>query len=122
MSVLGEEMGFIGVTMIMVLFGLFFWRCYKIIIGQEDLRDRFTAFGITLIVALGAVMNLAVVTGVAPPKGVPMPLLSYGGSSMVATLLCMGLLMNFSRSAKKQDVKFKAAVTPKNFDAQLSRA
>ncbi len=107
MSVLGEEMGFVGITLVMVLFGLFFWRCYKIIIGQEDLRDRFTAFGITLIVALGTVLNLAVILGVAPPKGVPMPLLSYGGSSMVATLLCLGLLMNFSRTMKKEQQERK---------------
>ncbi len=101
MSVLGEEMGFVGFTMVMVLFGLLFWRAYLIIIGQEVMRDRFTAFGISLIVALGVVLNLAVVMGVAPPKGVPMPLFSYGGSSLVATLLCMGLLMNFSRTTKK---------------------
>ncbi len=100
MSVLGEEMGFVGITLVMLLFGLLFWRCYKIIIGQENLRDRFTAFGITLVVALGAVLNLAVIMGAAPPKGVPMPLLSYGGSSLVATLLCMGLLMNYSRTTK----------------------
>ncbi len=101
MSVLGEEMGFVGITLVMGLFALLFWRAYHIIIGQEIMRDRFTAFGICLIVALGVVLNLAVVMGVAPPKGVPMPLLSYGGSSLVATLLCMGLLMNFSRTAKK---------------------
>ncbi len=101
MSVLGEEMGFVGVTLVMVLFALLFWRAFHIIVGQEVLRDRFTAFGITLIVALGVILNLAVVMGVAPPKGVPMPLLSYGGSSLVATLLCLGLLMNFSRTVKK---------------------
>lgn len=50
---------------------------------------------------MGSVMNLAVVMGVAPPKGVPMPLLSYGGSNLVATMLCVGLLMNYSRTVRQ---------------------
>lgn len=99
MAVLAEEMGFVGMTVVMVLFGLLFWRCYRIIMGQRNLRDRFTAFGVTTILAMGSVMNLAVVMGVAPPKGVPMPLMSYGGSNLLATMLCVGLLLNFSRTA-----------------------
>lgn len=99
MAVLAEELGFVGVSVVMVLFALLFWRCYRIIMGQKNLRDRFTAFGLTAILALGAVMNLAVVMGVAPPKGVPMPLMSYGGSNLMATMLCVGLLLNFSRTA-----------------------
>ena len=100
MAVLGEEMGFLGVSVVMLLFALFFWRCYRVVLGQRNLRDRFTAFGISSILAMGAVLNLAVVMGVAPPKGVPMPLLSYGGSNLLATMLCVGLLMNFSRTAR----------------------
>ncbi|CAI3226169.1 putative lipid II flippase FtsW [Desulfovibrio legallii] len=100
MAVLAEELGFVGVSVVMILFALLFWRCYKIIMGQQNLRDRFTAFGITTILVMGAVLNLAVVMGVAPPKGVPMPLMSYGGSNLVATMLCVGLLMNFSRTAE----------------------
>lgn len=99
MAVLAEEMGFMGVSVVMCLFALLFWRCYKIIMGQSNLRDKFTAFALTIILLMGAVMNLAVVMGVAPPKGVPMPLLSYGGSNLFATMICIGLLMNFSRTA-----------------------
>ena len=99
MAVLGEELGFVGVSVVMLLFTMLFWRCYRIIMGQKELRDRFTAFGITVIIAMGCVMNLAVVMGVAPPKGVPMPLVSYGGSNLLATLICVGLLLNFSRTA-----------------------
>ncbi|WP_308598468.1 putative lipid II flippase FtsW [uncultured Desulfovibrio sp.] len=99
MAVLAEELGFVGMTVVMLLFGLLFWRCYRIIMRQTELRDRLTAFGLTVILAMGAVMNLAVVMGVAPPKGVPMPLMSYGGSNLMATMLCVGLLMNFSRTA-----------------------
>lgn len=100
MAVLGEELGLIGVTIVMTLFALLFWRSFKIILGQHDLRDRFTAFGVTMVLLLGAVLNLAVVMGVAPPKGVPMPFLSYGGSSMLSSLICVGLLLNFSRTAR----------------------
>ncbi len=100
MAVLAEETGFLGVTVVMLLFALLFWRCYRIIMGQTDLRDRFTSFAITIILLMGSVMNLAVVMGVAPPKGVPMPLMSYGGSNLFATMLCIGLLLNFSRTAR----------------------
>lgn len=99
-AVLAEEMGFLGITLVMGLFALLFWRCYRIIMGQKELRDRFTSFGLTIILLVGSAMNLAVVMGVAPPKGVPMPLMSYGGSSLIATMLCIGLLLNFSRTAQ----------------------
>ena len=72
----------------------------KIIMGQSDLRDRFSAFGVTLVLAIGATLNLAVVMGMAPPKGVAMPFLSYGGSSLLASMMCIGLLLNFSRTAR----------------------
>ena len=100
MAVLAEETGFVGVSCVMLLFALLFWRCYRIIMGQGNLRDRLSAFGITSILAIGACMNLAVVMGVAPPKGVPMPLLSYGGSNLLATMICIGLMLNFSRTAQ----------------------
>ena len=100
MAVLAEEMGFVGVSVVILLFVLFFWRCYRVVMGQQDLRDRYTAFALTVIMCLGVVLNLAVVMGVAPPKGVPMPLLSYGGSNLVATMLCVGLILNFSRTAQ----------------------
>lgn len=100
MAVLAEEMGFIGITIVMGLFALLFWRCFRIIMGQSELRDRFIVFGLTIVLILGAALNLAVVMGMAPPKGVPMPLMSYGGSNLFATMLCLGLILNFSRSKK----------------------
>lgn len=99
MAVLAEETGFFGLTLVMTLFALLFWRCHRIILGQTNLHDKFIAFALTMILLLGATMNLAVVMGMAPPKGVPMPLLSYGGSNLLATMICVGLLLNFSRFA-----------------------
>ena len=98
MAVVGEELGFFGLTLIMGLFALMFVRCYRIIMGQRELRDKLSAYGVTLVLALGAVLNLAVVLGIAPPKGVAMPFMSYGGSSLVASMLCIGLMLNFSRT------------------------
>lgn len=100
MAVLAEEMGFLGVTIVMGLFALLFWRCYRVIMGQTELRDRFIVFALTIILILGAALNLAVVMGMAPPKGVPMPLMSYGGSNLFATMLCLGLILNFSKTRK----------------------
>ncbi len=99
MSVFGEELGFIGMTLIIILFGALFWRCLRVALRQQDLRDRLTAFGMTLIPMLGVVLNLAVVMGAVPSKGIAMPFFSYGGSSLLTTLLCMGLVLNFSRTA-----------------------
>lgn len=100
MAVMGEEVGFIGMSLFFILVGCFFWRGMLIALRQQYLRERLTALGILLILAISCLLNLAVVTGVVPPKGVPMPFLSYGGSSMVASLLCVGLLLNLSRSGK----------------------
>lgn len=98
MAVVGEELGFLGVTLVFAMMVAFFYRAFLVALRQEDLRDRLTAFGVTMVLALGATLNMAVVLGVAPPKGVPMPFLSYGGSSLLATLICVGFLLNFSRS------------------------
>lgn len=99
MAVVGEELGFIGMSLFFALMGLFFWRAFVIAFRQEELYDRLTVFGLTLVIGLGALLNLAVVMGVAPPKGVAMPFMSYGGSSLLCTLACVGLILNYSRPA-----------------------
>ena len=100
MAVMGEEAGFIGMSLFFILIGCFFWRGMLIALKQQHLRERLTAFGLLMILSLSCLLNLAVVMGVVPPKGVPMPFVSYGGSSIVASLLCVGLLLNISRSGK----------------------
>ncbi|NMC50780.1 MAG: putative lipid II flippase FtsW [Desulfovibrio sp.] len=97
MAVLGEEMGFLGVTIVFLCIGILLWRSFRIALSQDDLRDRFTAYGMSLVLGLGFLLNLAVVLGCVPPKGVAMPFLSYGGSSLVACFLCVGVLLNLSR-------------------------
>ncbi len=99
MAVVGEELGFIGVSLVFVCVGLLLWRAFRIALRQDDLRDRFTAYGLTLILALGFLLNLAVVLGCVPPKGVAMPFLSYGGTNLLAAFMCVGVLLNLSREA-----------------------
>lgn len=100
MAVMGEEAGFIGISLVFVLLAAFFWRALFIALRQSALRERFIAFGLTLVLTVSSLLNLAVVMGVVPPKGVPMPFISYGGSSLLASLICVGLLLNISRTGK----------------------
>ena len=102
MAIAGEELGFIGMTLIFLLLGLFFWRAMRVAFLQQDLRDRLTAFGLTLMLGLSMVLNMAVVMGMAPPKGLPMPFFSYGGSCLLATFICVGLLLNLSRTVRDE--------------------
>lgn len=100
MAVVGEELGFVGMSLFFLAIGFFLWRAFRVSFNQEDLQDRFTAFGITCIIALGMILNLAVVLGTVPPKGVAMPFISYGGSSLTVSFICAGILLNLSRTAK----------------------
>lgn len=100
MAVVGEELGFVGVSLFFIIMGVFLWRAFRIAYQQEELRDRLTALGLALILTLGAVLNLAVVMGAAPPKGVAMPFMSYGGSSLIGTFICVGLLLNYSKTSQ----------------------
>ncbi|SHN59363.1 putative lipid II flippase FtsW [Desulfovibrio litoralis] len=101
-AVLGEEMGFVGICVVFLLLAIFFWRGLKIAVAQKDVRDKLAAFGLTLIVSISAVLNMAVIMSLVPPKGVPMPFLSYGGSSLLSTMLCVGFLLNYSRTARDE--------------------
>jgi len=94
LAVLGEEIGFLGLSLVFLCLGLILLRCFVIAGRQHDLQDRFTALGLTLIVAVGALLNLAVVLGTVPPKGLPMPFISYGGSNLLAMCFCVGLILN----------------------------
>ncbi|WP_045215154.1 putative lipid II flippase FtsW [Desulfonatronovibrio magnus] len=97
MAVIGEELGFIGISLFFVLLGIVIWRTLVISIRQSRLEDRFAGFGMGAILMLGSLLNLAVVLGMLPPKGLPMPFVSYGGSSLLVAMFCAGFLLNLSR-------------------------
>lgn len=100
LSVIGEETGLFGVAVIMVLFLIIAVRGVKIARGAQDRFSCYLAAGITAVTTVQAILNIAVVCGAVPPTGLPLPFVSAGGSSLVAYLGAVGILLSIS---KKQD-------------------
>jgi cell division protein FtsW len=99
-SVLGEELGLLGCMAVVTLFALFLWRSERAALHTQDLFGRFLAVGITSMVVVQAFINISVVLGLMPTKGIPLPLISYGGSSLFITLACVGVLLNITKQAE----------------------
>ncbi|NLJ84468.1 MAG: stage V sporulation protein E [Halanaerobiaceae bacterium] len=98
-AIIGEELGLIGTLLVLFLFFLFAWRGLKIAIGVPDLFASLLATGITSMVILQALINIAVVTSSMPVTGITLPFISYGGTSLVIMLSSVGILLNISRYA-----------------------
>ncbi|MDT3700001.1 MAG: stage V sporulation protein E [Thermincola sp.] len=96
-AVLGEELGFFGGAMVLLLFLIFVWRGFKISLSSQDPFASLLAVGVTCMIAIQAIINIGVVTGSLPITGIPLPLISFGGSSLVFTLTGVGILLNISR-------------------------
>ncbi|MCB2291953.1 stage V sporulation protein E [Clostridium algoriphilum] len=96
-AIIGEELGLIGCAFIMLLFIIFVWRGIKTAVTAKDMYGTILAIGITSVIAIQAVINIAVVTGSMPVTGVPLPFISYGGSALVFNMFAMGILLNVSR-------------------------
>ncbi|MBU3180116.1 stage V sporulation protein E [Clostridium psychrophilum] len=96
-SIIGEELGVIGCAFIILLFIIFVWRGIKTAVTAKDMYGTILAIGITSVIAIQAVINIAVVTGSMPVTGVPLPFISYGGSALVFNMFAMGILLNVSR-------------------------
>jgi cell division protein FtsW len=99
-SVLGEELGLVGCFVVVLLFALLLWRGIRVALRTEDTFGRFLAVGITGMVVVQAFINMSVVLGLMPTKGIPLPLISYGGSSLFVTLACVGVLLNITKQAE----------------------
>ncbi len=99
-AVLGEELGMIGAILVLVLFFAFAWRGYRIAVQAPDRFTSLLAAGVTSLIVLQAAMNIAVVTASIPSTGIPLPFLSYGGSSLLITLSGVGILLGVSRYAR----------------------
>jgi cell division protein FtsW len=94
---IGEELGFIGIALVLILFGLLLWRGLRAALGARDAFGSYLAFGITFLLGAQALFNLGVVFGVIPNKGITLPLVSYGGTSLIVTMFLVGLLLNVGR-------------------------
>lgn len=101
-AVIGEETGLVGTLAVTGLFLALAWRGFSVALRAPDLFGRYLAFGLTLLVTGQAFVNMAVVTGLLPTKGLTLPFLSYGGSSLVFNLAAMGILLNISKAARRE--------------------
>lgn len=101
---IGEEMGYVGVALVLILFGILVWRGIRAALGARDVFGGYLAFGVTLLFAVQVIFNVGVVLGVVPNKGITLPLVSYGGSSLIVTMFLVGLLLNVGRRPDKKPV------------------
>src|SRR5215471_11113330 len=99
-AVTAEELGLVGAITVVVLFAIFLWRGVRAALRTQDNFGRFLAVGITSMIVLQAFINVSVVLGLMPTKGIPLPLVSYGGSSLFVTLACVGVLLNITKQAE----------------------
>jgi cell division protein FtsW len=96
-AVIGEELGLLGTLAVVTLFAVLCYRGMRAAIRTSDVYARFLAIGITSTIVIQAFFNISVVLGLLPTKGIPLPFISYGGSSLFITLACVGVLLNISQ-------------------------
>ena len=98
LAVIGEELGLVGTFVVIILFGLLAYSGVRIATRTKDPFVRYSAAGITIWLITQAVINIGMVLGLLPVIGIPLPLISYGGSSLLVTLVALGLLVNFAKT------------------------
>lgn len=99
---IGEELGWIGVALVLCLFGVVVWRGIRAALGAREVFGGYLAFGITLLFGVQALFNVGVVLGFVPNKGITLPLVSCGGSSLVIAMFLVGLLLNVGRRPERR--------------------
>ena len=107
LAVVGEELGFIGVLVIIGMFFLLVQRAMRIAVAAPDTFGRFLALGIAVLFGIEATVNMGVVTGILPTKGLALPFISYGGSSLLISLFAVGILLNISSGLKISSISLK---------------
>ncbi|MBF0194040.1 MAG: putative lipid II flippase FtsW [Magnetococcales bacterium] len=101
-AIIGEELGLIWIFLVIFLFALLVWRAFSIAQLSKDLFVRLSATGLSILLGAQAIANMGVVMGLLPPKGLTLPLVSYGGTSLIITLAAIGLLLAFSRTVNQE--------------------
>lgn len=99
-AMIGEELGFVGASLVVILFFLFAWRGFRVAMGASDAFTGLLAVGLTGMVCIQAMINMGVVSGILPVTGITLPFLSYGGTSLVFTMIGVGVLLNISRESR----------------------
>jgi cell division protein FtsW len=99
-AVVGEEFGFMGSLFLVVAFTFFAWRGFKIAAGAPDNFSRVLAAGITTFIVAQAFVNMGAISGIVPLTGIPLPFISYGGSSLIMVMASSGILLNISKYSK----------------------
>ena len=100
-SVMAEELGFVGCAFVIILFAILIWRGILAAMKAPDMFGSLLAIGITSLIGIQAIMNIAVVTSTMPATGMPLPFFSYGGTALLIILCEMGVLLNISRAGNK---------------------
>jgi cell division protein FtsW len=101
-AVVGEELGLLGASIVVICFCVIAWRGMRTAMRAPDGFGSFLALGLTMMIVLTAFLNMSVVLGLMPTKGIPMPLVSFGGSSLLINLLGLGVLLNISQHASAE--------------------
>jgi cell division protein FtsW len=101
-AILGEELGYIGVLLVLTLLFILAWRGYRIALKAQDTFGSLLAAGLTTMIVVQALINIGVVSGSLPVTGIPLPFISYGGSSLALCMLSVGILLSISRSASQK--------------------
>jgi cell division protein FtsW len=110
LPIIGEELGLGGSLIVLILFFIIFICGMRIAVRASDSFGRFTALGITLMISVQALINMAVVTGLVPTKGLALPFISYGGSSLLVSSIMVGLLINVAHEVLDPKVKARMAL------------
>ena len=100
-AILSEELGFMGCVIVILLFIIFIWRGVLIAMKAPDMFGSLIAVGVTTLVAVQVIINIAVVTASIPTTGMPLPFFSYGGTALLILLCSCGVLLNISRAGSK---------------------
>ena len=103
-SVVGEEFGFVGAALVLSLFALLIWRALRILTMSKNFYGALVAGGITAMLMFQVFVNVGMTIGIMPITGIPLPLMSYGGSSVITTLLAIGLLQSIYAQARETAV------------------
>lgn len=111
-AILGEELGWLGAVLVLGLFGALLWTGWQIARRAPDAFSSLLAMGISAMLALQAALNVAVVTGTVPTKGIPLPFISFGGSAMVLNLAAIGLLLAVADAGERVESAARAGLIP----------